>query len=465
MILRDTKINWRSYTQSASSEAVFNELSLLGFSLDRKSETQFESGDPHSGSTSATLWLLIFDNPAQMHLVNGRRHHALNEAFIYLFVDTISPSSKLAHRAMSVHQGIQQIAHALIEEEQVVLQRKPLQSPQITNDVFTQLNFYGRSDAFLDSISLIEYFAASEECIFVKGETGTGKEITARALHYLSKRKTAPFIPINCGAFTDELFLSELFGHNKGAFTGATKSKPGLLEIADQGTVFFDEVDALSAKAQVALLRFLQDSEIRPVGSNTIKKVDVRVVAASNRSIKQLIEKGEFREDLFYRLDVLSIQLPSLRQREEDVLLLAQYFLAQCALANQYQTKVFGEEIIQLMLNYAWPGNIRELENFVKRAYLMTQGRIIHYHHMNTEVHASEQHDLGTTTDIRRYSSSFHEEKQNLICKFEKDYLHQILSRTKGNISKAATIAKKERRSFCRLMKKHGLSRASYLST
>ena len=200
--------------------------------------------------------------------------------------------------------------------------------------------------------------------------------------------------------------------------------------------------------------------EVSPVSFKITYDHSVTII-----SIKKLIEKGEFREDLFYRLDVLSIQLPSLRQREEDVLLLAQYFLAQCALTNQYKTKVFGEEIIQLMLDYAWPGNIRELENFVKRAYLMTRGKTIHYHHMSTESHASEQQSRRSVSESRNYSSSFHEEKQNLISKFEKDYLDQILSRTKGNISKAATIAKKERRSFCRLMKKHGLSRDNYLRT
>lgn len=263
------------------------------------------------------------------------------------------------------------------------------------------------------------------------------------------------------------MLLSELFGHEKGSFTGADKSKTGLLELANNGTVFLDEVDTLSSKAQVSLLRYLQDSEVRQIGSNVTKKLNVRIIAASNANIKKKIKEEHFREDLMYRLDVLQVTLPQLKKRGEDIQLLAQHFLAGLALSNENKVKVFHPQMIAFMHSYDWEGNVRELDNFVKRAYFLTDDYVINDHSLLVEGESeqTESTELSATLSVAQSAigHSFQDAKDQLIYKFEKDYLAQLLTHTQGNVSKAAKIAKKERRSFCRLMQKHGLERRQFV--
>jgi len=462
MILKDTQVYWVNFT---NKDTVFPLTQLATQGIHANVKTVDNQRKRAQTINKPVLWLLVFDDISQMKSTDFRQYHANHEAFVIVFTKNLAGNkqaiSDLPYPAFSLEQD-EAIANALFSQEQLILQRNLFQSEDVDDSLFSQLHFYGRSHAYVQLMQMIKHIAATDVGVFIKGETGTGKELTARSIHYLSQRKAAPFIPINCGAFTDELILSELFGYEKGAFTGATKSKQGLLEAADTGTVFLDEVDSLSLKAQVALLRFLQDSELRAIGSNKLTRVNVRIIAASNKDIKQLVKQEKFREDLLYRLDVLAVKLPPLYQRDEDIQLLAQYFLAQMALENRQKAKVFSASMLTLMANYRWPGNIRELENFIKRAYLLTLGEYIDDEQLLTDSPLSTR--APASEHMTRFKYSFNEEKKVLVNRFEREYLDQILCRARGNISKAAGMAKKERRSFCRLMQKHGLERKSYTS-
>ena len=250
-----------------------------------------------------------------------------------------------------------------------------------------------------------------------------------------------------------------MFGHQRGAFTGASTDRVGLLETANGGTLFLDEVDALSPKAQVSLLRYLQEGEIRPIGSNKVKNVEVRVISATNKDTQELVEKNLLRQDLMYRLDILNVTMPPLRRRGEDIHLLAQYYLAQLAMEESHPGKYLSNEIIDELSNYAWPGNVRELETTIRRAFLMTDADYI-----SDIGYLFPNHNFDEETDVvDEELQSFAIEKAKLIQQFEKEYLHKLLDETGGNISRAATIAKKERRAFSRLMQKHGLDRKTYV--
>lgn len=460
MLLKDTKV----ICVGSDTDAV-NSLKLQLGTLDVTAVSQSQ-WQPLSNPTNApVIWLFVFDEQKQVLSNTLDRFHPIHESCIYCLINMPrAVNQKITSPVLSVKTPANELYQVLISEEQNILQRHLFQSSEIKDELFAQLHFYGRSQVYVSTIETIEQFAGTDESILIYGETGTGKELTARSIHYLSKRKQHPFIPLNCGAFNDDLMLSELFGYEKGAFTGATKAKPGLLEVANKGTVFLDEVDSLSGKAQVALLRYLQDNEVRPVGSSEVKTVDVRVVAASNQNIKQLVKQGKFREDLMFRLDVLGITLPPLRERDEDIQLLAQYFLAQISAEYNNHKKVFSCELIEEMQTYDWPGNIRELENFIKRAYLLTKGRIISNANL-FENSRTQRNPKSKSLIPAIFNKSFSDEKQRLVNQFERDYLHYVLKETRGNISKAANIARKERRSFCRLMQKHGLSKEQYINS
>ncbi len=459
-ILKDTKIRLVSFSKDVDIDGLFNIFKAAKLTVKEKPRLTLHS----THQIQPIIWLLVFDNQQQIISTEFRRYHANKEAFVYLVKDDFaSLDNRIKHPTLLTNCSVEELQQTLISQEQYILQRNLFQSSEVNDDLFLQLNFYGRSVAYVELVEMIKCVAKTDVGVFIKGQTGTGKELAARSIHYLSERKTAPFIPINCGAFNDELILSELFGYEKGAFTGATKSKQGLLESASGGTVFLDEIDSLSPKAQVALLRYLQNNEIRPIGSNKIKIINVRVVAASNKDIKKLIREDKFREDLFYRIDVLTISLPPLHLREEDIQLLAQCFLAQLAITNNNVNKVFSLEMLVTMQNYLWPGNVRELDNFVKRAYLLTKGSIIRNTNFFGDMQLPESQVKVKQNSEKSFFHSFSKEKKTLVNQFEKDYLNQLLHKTHGNISKAASFAQKERRSFCRLMKKHGLERKSYL--
>lgn len=232
----------------------------------------------------------------------------------------------------------------------------------------------GDSPALAEVFKVLEKVAPTDSTVLVTGESGTGKELLVRALHQNSARRTGPFVPINCGAIPKELLESELFGHEKGAFTHAIRTRPGRFELADTGTIFLDEIGEMDLSLQVKILRALQEKEIERVGGTTIKKVDVRVVAATNRDLEDEVKAGRFREDLFYRLNVIPLHLPPLRERGNDILLLADHFLNSHCEAKCRKQLGIAEKAKEMLLTYTWPGNVRELENFMERLSILCEG-------------------------------------------------------------------------------------------
>lgn len=314
----------------------------------------------------------------------------------------------------------------------------------------------GSSIAFSKMKTLIEKFASLHAPVLIEGETGTGKELAARALHYGGERSDKPFVPINCGAFPEGLIENELFGHLKGTFTDARADTPGLVETAAGGSLFLDEIDALTPKAQVALLRFLQDGSYRPIGSRIERKVDVRIIAATNANLDQLVESGIFRSDLLYRLRILTLKLPPLRERDQDSLMLARAFFTRCRQENQCKSKALDESTCSWFSRYQWPGNVRELEGLVYREAMVSDNEML------------QLDPPGSFTEERRNSlerrlSRFHgmvysKAKSMILEQFDRHYLEDIMEQAKGNITQAARIAGKERRTLGKLLKKHGLS-------
>ncbi len=244
---------------------------------------------------------------------------------------------------------------------------------QITgNHVFPEI--IGKSESIRRIFDLIRDVADSTASVLIEGESGTGKELVARALHSRSSRSERPFLPIFCGSLSENLLESELFGHKKGAFTGATENKKGLFEEADNGTIFLDEIADISANIQTKLLRVIQEGEIKRVGETEIRKVDVRIVSATNKDLKSEVEKGRFREDLYYRLNVINLHMPPLRERRDDIPLLAQHFLNIYALKNKKNIHSLSKEALTHLTEYQWPGNVRELENAMERAVILSKG-------------------------------------------------------------------------------------------
>lgn len=302
----------------------------------------------------------------------------------------------------------------------------------------------GRSTIFLSEINKIPVVAKSDISVLISGETGTGKEMVARVIHHLSTRASKRFVPLNCGAIPVELLENELFGHEQGAFTGAGGSRIGLIQEADQGTLFLDEVDSLPALAQVKLLRFLQDKEYRPLGSTKTKKGDVRIVAASNANLEQAVASGTLRRDLYYRLNVVPIVLPPLRERSSDILLLAHHFLAEYRAKLNSPAESFSPEAERKLLLYSWPGNVRELEHVIERVVVLSTHPIIQEEQIAFP---------GGSDQLARLS--FSELKANVIAEFETKYIENLLIAYRGNISRAAQAARKERRTFFQLVRKY----------
>ncbi len=235
----------------------------------------------------------------------------------------------------------------------------------------------GDSPAFAEVFKVLEKVAPTDSTVLVTGESGTGKELLVRALHQNSIRRNQAFVPINCGAIPKELLESELFGHEKGAFTHAIRSRPGRFELADGGTIFLDEIGEMDLSLQVKILRALQEKEIERVGGTSIKKVDVRVVAATNRELEEEVKAGRFREDLFYRLNVIPLHLPPLRERGSDIITLAKHFLCgQCSNKDRKELKI-SDKAQEMLLTYSWPGNVRELENFMERLSILCDGNVV----------------------------------------------------------------------------------------
>ena len=308
----------------------------------------------------------------------------------------------------------------------------------------------GRSLAFRIADALMNKMCAYDAPVVIEGETGTGKELAARAIHYRGARTARPFVPVNCGAIPDALVESELFGHRRGAFTDARDDKPGLVELARGGTLFLDEVDALTPKAQVTLLRFLQDQQFRPLGGRHDEQADVRIIAASNRSLERQVDAGTFRVDLFYRLKLLYLALPPLRERHGDIALLARHFVSKAAARYAKAELPLDPATLACFERYPWPGNIRELENRVSRAFLLAEGDSI------SEPALPLTPALVTTTPP---VLNYREAKSRAITEFESRFLSALIDQANGNVSAAARLSGTERRHLGRLLKKYRISK------
>ena len=311
-------------------------------------------------------------------------------------------------------------------------------------------NFVGASPVFQEAIALIRRFSRSEAPVLITGETGTGKEFAAHAVHYLSNRSDSAFIPVNCGALPDALIESELFGHARGAFTDANRARPGLIREAEGGTLFLDEVEALSSRGQVTLLRFLQDSSFRSVGEGHRRYANVRVVAASNVNLRRLVDRGEFRPDLLFRLDVLSVELPSLRERLDDIVLLVPHLLAKAARSEGGEPKSVSPAALDLLCAHAWPGNVRELEHVLLRAHLLSAGEIIDTQDLLRCSNALiGELGPGSRIDCNR----LRQEKLRAVREVERRFVEGALTRANGNISEAARQCNMERATLSKMAK------------
>lgn len=340
------------------------------------------------------------------------------------------------------------VANAASEEDSTVSGEK-----YVIVDWQERMGLLGRSQAFLRAVHQLPIVSPSGATVMIEGESGTGKEIFARAVHILSGR-TGPFVPVNCGAIPSELFERELFGHKRSAFTGAATSEIGLVQTAETGTLFLDEVDCLPLHTQSKLLRFLQEKEYRPLGSTLLRRADVRVIAASNANLSKTVRLGEFRQDLYYRLNVLPLVLPPLRQRREDIPLLAEYFLNRYSAQSKCGRKQFSAEALTLFQIYDWPGNVRELENCVERAAVLSRD--------SQTIEAGHVHIGDTLDEAARAPESFQEAKRRVIAQFERTYIKDLLASHHGNIASAARAARKNRRAFWELLRKHSISAAHF---
>jgi DNA-binding NtrC family response regulator len=328
-------------------------------------------------------------------------------------------------------------------------------------DKFASLNLIGRSPAFLAALESIGKFASCDATVLIQGETGTGKELAPRAIHYASSRRDRPFIPINCGALPDSLVESELFGHVRGAFTDAREARIGLVEQAKGGTLLLDEIETITPHAQVALLRFLQDREYRPVGGSAIAKADVRILAATNVDLRSLIRQGAYRLDLFFRLNVLSLRLPALRNRPGDATLLAQDLVDRLNQQWREPGKVLHPDSIALLESHSWPGNVRELENLIQREFILSTGRVIRIASVDQDDREANPHDAANPPPDLTFKTA----KAHAVARFEKGYLVALLARTSGNLSLASRLSGKDRSDISKLVRKHGLRRQSFLAS
>ena len=307
-----------------------------------------------------------------------------------------------------IHEEIKRIAKNALRErslraENVILKKQ-------IEERYDFEHIVGKSKAFLSLIEEIRKVADSRSNVLLLGETGTGKELFARSIHYSSSRKDKPFIPINCSAIPDNLLESELFGYIKGAFTGAVGNKRGLFEEADGGTIFLDEIGDLSQHLQAKLLRVIDDREIRPLGGVQSKKVDIRLVTATNRDLVRAVSDGSFREDLFYRINVIRLELPPLRERKEDIMVLAQYFLEKYAHEIGKDVHQIDDAVRKILAEYPWPGNVRELQNIIERAVLITDGAVLMPEHLPEGIKISSSfvtESLDRALSIEDYTKEF----------------------------------------------------------
>jgi Nif-specific regulatory protein len=339
---------------------------------------------------------------------------ALNEGLRLLTI----VASMIANDVRTRREGAAQ--RRVLEDENLRLRNE-------LEDRFRPENIIGNSGAMREIYRAIHQVSRSETTVLIRGESGTGKELVAHAIHYSSPRAKGPFVKVNCAALTESLLESELFGHEKGAFTGAIQSRKGRIEEAENGTLFLDEIGDFSPATQVKLLRVLQEREFERVGSNRSLKANVRIVTATNRDLEEAVEAGEFRQDLYYRINVFPIFLPPLRERKDDILLLADHFVERYAERMDKDLRRVSTPAINMMFAYHWPGNVRELENCIERAVLLSSDGVIHGHHLPPTLQTSDATDTVGEGSL-----------QDRLDLFERDIIVDALKRADGNMAAAA---------------------------
>lgn len=347
--------------------------------------------------------------------------------------DYISKPFKLEEITLTIKKALEQ--RRLIEENRLFRQE--------LIEKYHLKNVIGRTPQMLQVYKTIAKVANTKSTVLLYGERGTGKELIARSIHYNSSRNTKPFVPVDCGSLVETLMESELFGHVRGAFTGAQTTKRGLIEEADGGTLFLDEISNLSLQTQAKLLRFLQEHEIKRVGGVENIKVDVRIIAATNKPLEPLVKSGKFREDLFDRLNVVSINLPPLRERKDDIPLLATYFLSKYSEENGKKISHISPEALEILTQYSWPGNVRELEHTIERAVILTRNPIILPDDLPKKI---IEETKGVEKEVR--------EELLPLKEMEKRYVLKVLQETKGNKKKASEILGIDRTTLYRILEK-----------
>lgn len=353
-------------------------------------------------------------------------------------------------------------------EELVLIVRNVLEKQSLVDEVrilrkevegrYSFGNIIGKSPGMQEVYNLISDVADTDATVLIRGETGTGKELVAKSIHFNSRRKDKIFVSLNCGALPETLLESELFGYEKGAFTGATRQKMGKFEYADGGTIFLDEVGDLSPATQVKLLRVLQERVIERVGGNGQIEVDVRIIAATNKDLEKEVGEGRFREDLYYRLNVVPIKLPPLRKRKEDIPLLAKHFLAKYARMLNKDITIISQEVLNEMMAYDWPGNVRQLENLIERAIIMARGNTITHIDLSDDLRRKKVESPGPLA----VHLPFKEAKERVIKEYERDYFMNLLIRCRGSITQSARVSQLDMKTLRRKMKEYGLKKKDF---
>jgi DNA-binding NtrC family response regulator len=328
----------------------------------------------------------------------------------------------------------------------------------LISDALSRFRMVGASEAMKEIGTLIDRTASSDARVLITGESGTGKELIARAIHYNSARKDRPFVPVDCAVLSENLLESELFGHIKGSFTGAIVTKPGLFEVADGGSLFLDEIGNISLAMQSKLLRVIQEREFTPVGGTKLKKIDIRLIAATNQDLPEKIREGTFREDLFYRLNIVPIHLPPLRERTEDIPFLALHFLKKNCQEMGKNLKALSPAALELLMRYSWPGNVRELENIIERAVIMTDEEVLLPQHFPFPLQESAE---GISFNLPRTSEELKELKRHLrdkaVEEAERLFVLGALTRNDWNVTRSAKDVGMLRPNFQALMRKHNI--------
>ncbi len=363
-------------------------------------------------------------------------------------------SLKKAEKLLSVVATM--VARHVINLETIRLEKQTLrdENKRLLNELenkYRITNIVGNSNKMREVFQMVSQVCKSNATVLVRGESGTGKELVANSVHYNSNRAQAPFVKVNCAAIPVNLIESELFGHEKGAFTGAIKQKLGKFELAHKGTLFLDEIGSIGLDVQVNLLRVLQEKEFERVGGQKTIKSDVRIIAATNKNLEQAVEEGTFRGDLYYRLNVFPIYLPPLRERKTDILLLADHFLERYAKENRKDIRRFSTPAIDMLMAYHWPGNVRELENCIERAVLLCEEGVIHSYHLPPTLQTGPESDTLPALSL-----------EEAVANLEREMIIDALKNTRGNITQAADLLKTTVRKFAYKAQKFGVSYKHY---